>query len=60
MARIQDAPRETFVHLLSSDKAPTGIGESGVPVIAPAIGNAIFAATGERIRELPLSRSKFS
>lgn len=60
MARINDAPRETFVHLIPSDRAPTGIGESGVPVIAPAICNAIFAATGERIRELPLSRSKFS
>lgn len=60
MARINDAPRETFVHLISSESPPTGIGESGVPVIAPAICNAIFAATGERIRELPISRSRFS
>ena len=60
MARMNDAPRETFVHLISSDSAPTGIGESGVPPIAPALCNAIFAATGERIRELPISRANFS
>jgi len=60
MARINDAPRETFVHLVSSENPPTGIGESGVPVIAPAICNAIFAATGERLRELPISRAGFS
>ena len=60
MARINDAPRETFVHLISSESPPTGIGESGVPVIAPALCNAIFAATGERIRELPISRARFS
>jgi isoquinoline 1-oxidoreductase beta subunit len=60
MARMNDAPRETFVHLISSDSAPTGIGESGVPPIAPALCNAIFVATGERIRELPISRANFS
>jgi isoquinoline 1-oxidoreductase subunit beta len=60
MARMNDAPRETFVHLVSSDSPPTGIGESGVSPIAPALCNAIFAATGERIRELPISRANFS
>jgi isoquinoline 1-oxidoreductase subunit beta len=60
VARMNDAPRETFVHLVSSESPPTGIGESGVPPIAPALCNAIFAATGERIRELPLSRANFS
>jgi isoquinoline 1-oxidoreductase beta subunit len=40
---------------VSSSAALTGVGEPGVPVIAPAIANAVFAATGQRLRELPLS-----
>ena len=42
------------VHIMPSTTAPTGIGEPGVPVIAPAISNAVFAATGRRLRSLPL------
>ncbi|WP_407524230.1 xanthine dehydrogenase family protein molybdopterin-binding subunit [Methylobacterium oryzisoli] len=42
------------VHIVPSTTAPTGIGEPGVPVLAPAIANAIFAATGQRLRSLPL------
>jgi CO/xanthine dehydrogenase Mo-binding subunit len=42
------------VHLVPSDAAPTGIGEPGVPPLAPALANALFAATGERQRRLPL------
>ncbi|GJE03511.1 xanthine dehydrogenase family protein molybdopterin-binding subunit [Methylobacterium isbiliense] len=42
------------VHIVPSTAAPTGIGEPGVPVLAPAISNAIFAATGQRLRSLPL------
>ena len=42
------------VHIVPSQAAPTGIGEPGVPVLAPAISNAIFAATGQRLRSLPL------
>jgi isoquinoline 1-oxidoreductase beta subunit len=42
------------VHIMASTVAPTGIGEPGVPVIAPAISNAVFAATGRRLRSLPL------
>ncbi|WP_336486232.1 xanthine dehydrogenase family protein molybdopterin-binding subunit [Methylobacterium nigriterrae] len=42
------------VHIMPSRAAPTGIGEPGVPVLAPAIANAIFAATGQRLRSLPL------
>ena len=54
VARINEAPRETHVHLVASDAAPAGVGEPGVPPMAPAICNAIFAATGKRIRELPV------
>ena len=43
------------VHIIPSAAAPTGIGEVGVPPIAPAVANAIFAATGKRIRKLPIT-----
>jgi isoquinoline 1-oxidoreductase beta subunit len=42
------------VHIMPSDERPTGIGEMGVPPIAPAVANAVFAATGKRIRHLPI------
>ena len=42
------------VHLVPSDESPTGIGESAVPLIGPAVANAVFAATGKRIRKLPI------
>jgi isoquinoline 1-oxidoreductase beta subunit len=42
------------VHLLDSDESPGGIGEPAVAVIAPAVCNAIYAATGQRLRELPI------
>lgn len=54
VARQQDAPREVHVHLIESDEPPTGVGEPPVPPVAPALANALFAATGKRIRELPL------
>src|ERR1700736_2588145 len=57
VARMNSAPRETHVHIVESDAAPGGIGEPGLPAIAPAICNAIFAATGKRIRELPLTKA---
>jgi isoquinoline 1-oxidoreductase beta subunit len=43
-------------HIIASNLPPTGVGEPGVPPVAPAIANALFAATNKRIRELPLSR----
>ncbi len=42
------------VYLVESDKSPTGLGEMGVPPIAPAVANAVFAATGKRIRHIPI------
>lgn len=42
------------VHIVASDAEPTGIGEPGVPTLAPAISNAVFAATGKRVRSLPI------
>jgi isoquinoline 1-oxidoreductase beta subunit len=44
---------------VESDALPSGVGEPGVSVIAPALYNAIFAATGKRIRELPLLKNGF-
>jgi len=56
MARMNNSPRETYVHLVPSEAPPAGIGEPGVPPFTPALCNAIFAATGKRVRELPLSK----
>ena len=55
MVRLQDAP-EIDVHLIDSGEAIGGIGEPGTPPIAPALTNALFAATGKRIRSLPVSK----
>jgi isoquinoline 1-oxidoreductase subunit beta len=57
VARISEAPYQTNVHLVESDAPPAGVGEPGVPPFIPALCNAIFVATGKRIRELPLSRT---
>jgi len=56
MARMNTAPRETYVHIVESEAPPAGVGEPGVPPFTPALCNAIFAATGKRARELPLSK----
>ena len=57
VARMDTAPREIHVHLVPStgyDEPLGGVGEPGVPPIAPALANAVFAATGKRIRSLPI------
>lgn len=54
VARMEIAPRVIQVQLVSSEAKPGGIGEPGIPPVAPALGNAIFAATGRRIRTLPI------
>ena len=51
--RFSEMPR-VEVHVVPSTEPPTGIGEPGVPTVAPAITNAVFAATGRRLRSLPL------
>ncbi len=60
VARIDEAPHHTNVYLVDSDAPPAGAGEPGVPPMIAALCNAIFAATGKRVRELPLSRNKLS
>lgn len=51
--RMNQAP-DIEVAIINSNEAPTGVGEPGLPPIAPAVANAIFSATGQRLRELPL------
>ena len=57
IARMRDTP-EINVSIVKSDATPTGTGEPGTSPIVPAITNAIFAATGKRIRRLPIGRQK--
>jgi isoquinoline 1-oxidoreductase beta subunit len=52
--RLNHAPLIIEVHIVPSAEPPGGCGEPGVPPVAPAVANAIFAATGKRIRQLPI------
>jgi isoquinoline 1-oxidoreductase beta subunit len=58
VVRIDEAPLVTNVHIVpaDADTPPSGAGEPGLPPFAPALANAIFAATGKRIRALPIGK----
>jgi isoquinoline 1-oxidoreductase beta subunit len=56
LMRMTEAPKQVHVEIVSSGGPPGGVGEPGVPPVAPALGNALFALTGTRTRELPLLR----
>lgn len=53
MLKIKDAPLDVEVKFVASEEAPTGLGEPALPPVAAALANAIFAATGKRIRKMP-------
>jgi isoquinoline 1-oxidoreductase beta subunit len=57
IARIGHVPARMHTDLVASEAPPGGVGEPGVPPVAPAIANAIFALTGKRLREIPLARA---
>ena len=60
LLRISAAPSDIEVHYVKSDNPPTGMGEPSMPPILPAVANAIFSATGDRVRALPFKKSGYS
>lgn len=59
LLRIHHTP-PVAVHFIQSDNTPTGLGEPAIPPLAPAVGNAIFMASGQRARTMPLSREGYA
>ena len=60
IARINENPKVMDIHFIKGDSTPVGLGEPGTAVVQPAIGNAIFAACGKRVRTLPFTPENIS
>ena len=58
MVRLNHSPK-IEVHIMDVDEYPGGVGEPGTPPAAPALTNALFAATGDRIRKLPIAKQGY-